>query len=113
MDNAGNLLLSDSILSRIHVFSPASGEMSSIASFGRTFYRSSRLAVSTDGLLAVYQQRGADDVEVSVSFDGDCAPDSTENEQSDDADDETPSIDAGSGIVKHEVAIYRLIRADL
>jgi hypothetical protein len=115
MDNAGNLLLSDSILNRIHVFSPASGELSSIASFGHAFYRSSRLAVSIDGLLAVYQQRGVEDSEGGVLCDPDSASDSdcSGSEQTDEADDEPASSETGNNSIKREVAIYRLIRADL
>jgi sugar lactone lactonase YvrE len=101
IDRTGNLLVSDSILNRIHVFMP-NGQFGSLLASGRAFHRSACLAVSGCGLLAVAQQTGGamDQLDVEELGDG------TESQ----ADQFERDCRDGS---KYEVSIYRVIKADL
>lgn len=54
MDQHGNLLISDTVMDRIHVFNQH-GEISSIIPSGRVFLRPTCLCTSVDGMLVVAQ----------------------------------------------------------
>ena len=118
VDRTGNLLVSDSILNRIHVFDMASGQLTPVTGYGRGFYRSRCLAASFDGLLAVYQLRGVEDFD---DEDQDMVDVEKPDEGSEDTPISTRSDAAMSGIVetrlrtanKHVVSIYRLFKADV